>query len=93
MKPLDMADRYTSMDDEPTLKVQVPVFSPKVIISSEADIFEDDEPTIPSMPSPLRSHSTEPIPQERRYPGVGLMAVVLAAATFWGTVGYLVFHH
>lgn len=83
MKTLDMADKYEPLsyeDDEPTIKVQVPEFLPKVIVSDEDD--EDNRATIPSPP---------PADMEKTYPGVGLLITLGFGLIFWGTIGYFIF--
>lgn len=80
-KPLDMADKYPfDEDDEPTVKIHVPDFFPKVIIDEDAG---EEEPTLPSMRNPLlhRHHGTE-----KRYPGIGLALAFLTGGLFWGAV-------
>lgn len=83
MKPLDLADKYDSTlgpDSEPTVKVHVPDFLPKVIVSEE----EDDEVTIPDYKPP-------PIHEETRYPGIGLAIVLVTGGLFWGGLLWLLF--
>ncbi len=81
MKPLDLADKYDSTpDSEPTVKVHVPDFLPKVIVSEE----EDDEVTIPDYKLP-------PIHEETRYPGIGLAIVLVTGGLFWGGILWLLF--
>lgn len=86
-KPLDMADKYEPLsyeDDEPTIRVQVPTFLPKVIVSSDAndDPSWDDEDT-EVMPAPFK--------EETRYPGIGLALVVVTGAAFWGALLWWLF--
>jgi len=85
MKTLDLADKYEPLsyeDDEPTVKVQVPEFLPKVIVSDEGEDDEDNRATIPSPP---------PIHEETTYPGVGLLIALGFGLIFWGTIGYFIF--
>jgi hypothetical protein len=93
-KPLDMADKYeplsyqdadeyVDVDSEPTIKVQVPTFLPKVIVSESDDPSWDDEDT-EVMPQP-------PIHGETRYPGIGLALVVLGGGAFWGAIFWWLF--
>lgn len=84
MKSLDLADRYepvsyTDEDDEPTVKVHVPDFFPKVIV-------EEDENHIDTIPAP------PPHMEERTYPGVGLLIAVGTGLLFWGSIAYICFH-
>ena len=82
MKPLDLSDKYEPLsytdeyadpDSEPTVKIHMSAVHPQVILT------DDDEPTLPSMRNPL-------FPEEKRYPGVGLIIVLLSGAFFWGAV-------
>lgn len=78
-KPFDMADKYepySYQDDEPTIRMQVPSFLPKVIVDDDAG---DDEPTLPSFRNPFHQ-------EEKRYPGIGLMIVLFTGALFWGAL-------
>lgn len=89
-KPLDLADKYPygdpsdhdslSDDEEPTVKVQVPTFTPKVVIEEDDD---EDRDTIPDI---------SPYQEKKRYPGVGLAIVVLTGFAFWGYILWSVFH-
>lgn len=91
MKPLDMADKYDPLsyqDEEPTVKVHMPNFLPKVIVDGQ-DCEEDmygTRDTIPMPPSYPDSHF-----QEKRYPGVGLLLCLGTGLAFWGTVAWLLF--
>lgn len=85
MKPLDMADRYEPLsyqdeDNEPTVKVNMEAILPKVVVDDE----EDFEPTLPSMRRPV-------FPEEKRYPGVGLLMTLGFGLIFWSTVAYFIF--
>ncbi len=101
MKPLDMADKYDPLsyqDDEPTIKMQVPYFYPKVIVSDDGtgveviehmgspedvgDVSRDTIPCEPPYPHPY---------EEKRYPGVGLLITLGFGLIFWGTLGYFIF--
>lgn len=82
MKPLDMADKYepaSYQDDEPTVKIDMRAILPKLYLSEE----EDCEPTLPSQRNPLH--------QEKRYPGIGLLICLGTGLLFWGTVAYFLF--
>jgi hypothetical protein len=92
MKPLDLADKYEPLsyqdgdeyvDSEPTIKVQVPTFLPKVIVNETDDPEWDDEDT-EVMPMP-------PIHSDNRYPGIGLALVVVTGAAFWGALLWRLF--
>lgn len=98
MKPLDMADKYDPLsyqdeyaDSEPTIKVQVPSFLPKVTVSDEGeeeyDLYghRDTIPSPPSYPECVDGHT------ETRYPGVGLLIVLGFGLTFWSLVAYFIF--
>lgn len=87
MKPLDMADRYDPLsyqDDEPTIKVQVPDFLPKIIVSDEGEEVYDLDGGRDTIPCP-------PPHTETRYPGVGLLMVLGFGLTFWSMVAYFIF--
>lgn len=82
MKTLDMADKYepaSYSDDEPTVKVNMEAILPKVIVDDD-----DFEPTLPSARTPV-------FPQEKTYPGVGLLLAFGTGFIFWGTVLYFIF--
>lgn len=64
---LDLADTYSSDDDEPTVKIHVPTFIPQVTVD------EDDEPTL-VMPAPQ---------VETRYPGIGLIMALAIGVAMW----------
>lgn len=79
-KPLDLADKYDSTydpDSEPTIKVQVPNFLPKVIVEADDPDWDDEDTEV--MPVP-------PIHGETRYPGIGLALVILTGGAFWGAL-------
>lgn len=98
MKPLDLADKYDplsysdeytegSVDSTPTIRVQVPKFEPKVIVSEmdtqpAFDLWGERD-TIPCPP---------PYPQPYEPAAVGgRWAAVLFTLAFWATVAYFVF--
>jgi hypothetical protein len=86
MKTLDMADKYPPAEDDydngslPTIKVQVPVFIPQVIVGDE-----DPDGTRDTIPSPPPAH------METTYPGVGLLIVLGFGFSFWSLVAYFIF--
>lgn len=87
MKTLDMADKYEPLsyeDDEPTIKVQVPEFLPKVIVSDEGEEVYDLDGGRDTIPSP-------PPFQEKTYPGVGLLMTLGFGLIFWSTLAYFIF--
>ena len=97
MKPLDMADKYEPLsyqdeyadpDSEPTVKVHMPNFLPKVIVEDGVDF--DDDPTLPSAPSPVLLAQSKH-QEEKTYPGVGLLLCLVTGGLFWGTVLYFIF--
>lgn len=88
MKPLDMADKYDPLsyqDEEPTVKMQVPTFLPRIEVSEEGedDYFDlqGQRDTIPC----------DPPYEEKRYPGVGLLLCLATGLAFWGTLAYFIF--
>lgn len=87
MKPLDMADRYDPLsyqDEEPTIKVQVPSFLPKIIVSDEGEEVYDLDGGRDTIPCP-------PPHMETRYPGVGLLMTLGFGLIFWSTLAYIIF--
>ena len=94
MKPLDMADKYPPAesfeDDEPTIKVQVPEFIPRIVVSDEGEeVYDLDggRDTIPSPPS-YPECVEEPT---KTYPGVGLLMTLGFGLIFWSTLAYFIF--
>ena len=91
MKMLDMADKYPPADDDyspestPTIKVHVPEFLPKVIVSDEGEEVYDLDGGRDTIPSPPPAH------METTYPGVGLLIVLGFGLTFWSMVAYFIF--
>lgn len=99
MKPLDLADKYDplsysdeytegAVDSTPTIRVQVPKFEPKVIVSEmdtqpAFDIWGERD-TIPCPPP-------YPQPYEKREVNWGAVAVILATFVFWAGLSYFVF--
>ena len=85
MKTLDMADKYPPAesfeDEDPTIKVQVPNFEPKVIV--ENDIWGERD-TIPCPP---------PYPQPYVSKGVNgaAISVLVATIAFWASITYFLF--
>lgn len=80
---LDMADKYPpaeAFEDEPTVKVDMNAILPKVIVEED-----DFEPTLPSARTPV-------FPQEKTYPGIGLLIAFGTGLAFWGTVAYFLAH-
>lgn len=83
MSKLDMADTYPPaehFDDEPTIRVHMPNFFPKVIVDGES--YEGERDTIPA-PSPY-PHPHE----ETRYPGYGLIIALTIGVAFWFLPAY-----
>lgn len=89
MKTLDMADKYDPLsyqdeyddpDSVPTIRVQVPVFTPQVVVGDD-----DPDGTRDTIPSP------PPFPHEEQSVNVAAIAVVLATMAFWATVTYFIF--
>lgn len=84
MKTLDMADKYEPAsytdDDEPTVKIDMRAVLPKLYLSGDEDDFE---PTLPSARSPK-------FPEEKRYPGIGLLIVLGTGLLFWGTLAWAI---
>lgn len=89
MKTLDMADKYPPADsfedDEPTIKVQVPEFLPKVIVSDEGEEVYDLDGGRDTIPSPPPAH------METTYPGVGLLMTLGFGLIFWSMIAYFIF--
>lgn len=94
MKTLDMADKYEPLsytdeysdpDSEPTVKIQVPDFLPKVIVSDEGEEVYDLDGGRDTIPCP------PPIHEEKTYPGIGLLICLSTGLLFWGTVAYFIF--
>jgi hypothetical protein len=88
MKPLDMADKYPpaeNFDNEPTVKVHIPNFFPKVIVEEDPDLYgqRDTVPCEPPYPAPYEG---------RVYPGVGLLISIGVGLIFWATLDYIFFH-
>lgn len=87
MKTLDMADKYEPLsyqdeysdpDSEPTVKIQVPVFDPQVVVG--------ERDTIPCPPPSFEGERGE-----KSYPGIGLLLCLVSGGLFWGTVLYYIF--
>lgn len=89
MKPLDMADKYPPAEDfddeEITIKVQVPVFEPKVVVDEDLYGTRDTIPSPPSYPQDVEGNP------DARYPGVGLLMTLGFGLAFWSTVAYFIF--
>ena len=89
MKPLDMADKYPPAEDfddeEITIKVQVPVFEPKVVVDEDLYGTRDTIPSPPSYPQDVEGNP------DKRYPGVGLLIPLVTGVAFWGTLTYFLF--
>jgi len=99
MKPLDMADKYDplsyqdeysegNVDSTPTIRVQVPNFEPKVIVSEmdtqpAFDIWGERDTT--PCPPPY------PHPHMKREVNWAAVAVIAATIAFWGTLTYFIF--
>jgi hypothetical protein len=90
MKTLDMADKYPPADDDyapdstPTIRVQVPEFLPKAIVSDEGEEVYDLDGGRDTIPSP-------PPNMEKTYPGVGLLMTLGFGLIFWSTIAYFIF--
>lgn len=91
MKTLDMADKYPPADDDygsdsvPTIRVQVPDFIPKVIVSDEGEEVYDLDGGRDTIPSPPPAH------MEKTYPGVGLLMTLGFGLIFWSMLAYIIF--
>ena len=86
-EPLSYTDEYTDPDSEPTVKIQVPDFLPKVIIEGE-EVYDLDggRDTIPCPPPSFEGERGE-----KSYPGIGLLLCLVSGGLFWGTVLYYIF--
>lgn len=94
MKSLDMADKYPpaesfDLDDEPTIRVQVPNIPVLATVGEEDEDFDlhGDRDTIPCPPSYPECVEER---GEKRYPGVGLLLCLVTGLAFWGAVAYFV---
>ena len=108
MKTLDMADKYPPAEDfeeeEITVKVHMPNFFPKVIVSREYECDCGDEDcdvcktdlygkrdTVPMPSSYPHSHVDHPREPLTRKESVGLVLIFGSVILFWAGVLYLIF--
>jgi hypothetical protein len=75
-------DDYSDPDSEPTLKVYMPNFLPKVMV--EGPHMEEDD-----IPTKVQPRPIYPFPKEKTDPRMGLLIILAFVGSFWGTVTYL----